>query len=245
MNPVFAASRRDRSEAAMMPTARSSASRRALLAWWAAVTAASLAATLMIAAPVQAAVPPAAYTAAFQQFQRAAGGDAGAIEGAAEQFGKLSADEPADPVLLAYSGAATTLRATITVLPWRRLSYADEGLGQIDKALSMLTPEHDALLHNHVPSSLEARFVAASTFLRLPGMFNRHARGARLLDEVLKSPLFDTAPVGFRAAVWMRAADEAAGEKRPDDARRWLQQVVASGAPQAPGAQAKLKEMTP
>src|SRR5436305_10945855 len=173
------------------------ASRRALLAWWAAVTAASLAATLMIAAPVQASVPPAAYTAAFQQFQRAAGGDAGAIEGAAEQFGKLSADEPADPVLLAYSGAATTLRATITVLPWRRLSYADEGLGQIDKALSMLTPEHDVLLHNHVPSSLEARFVDASTFLRLPGFLSLLQRVTGRVQEGVKSPHFDTAPVGL------------------------------------------------
>ena len=43
--------------------------------------------------------------------------------------------------------------------------------------------------------------VAANTFMRLPAMFNRHARGVRLLDEVTKSPLLASAPAGFKAAV--------------------------------------------
>ena len=200
----------------------------------------------MTTIPVLAAVPPAAYEAAFQQFQRAAGGgDAATIEQAAEQFGRLVASEPGDPVLLAYSGAATTMRATTTMLPWRKMAFADEGLAQIDKALALLTPELDTLQHKGVASSLETRFVAATTFLRLPAMFNRHARGAKLLDEVLKSPMLAAAPLGFRAAVWMRAGDEAASDKRRDDARQWLQQVVTSGAPQAAVAQARLKELAP
>ena len=230
----------------MTPRSRPAPARRALLAWWAATAAAAIAAALMTTIPVLAAVPPAAYEAAFQQFQRAAGGgDAATIEQAAEQFGRLVASEPGDPVLLAYSGAATTMRATTTMLPWRKMAFADEGLAQIDKALALLTPELDTLQHKGVASSLETRFVAATTFLRLPAMFNRHARGAKLLDEVLKSPMLAAAPLGFRAAVWMRAGDEAANDKRRDDARQWLQQVVTSGAPQAAVAQARLKELAP
>jgi hypothetical protein len=217
------------------------------LAWWSVVTVASVAASLVMASPAaHGAVPAQAYEAAFTEFQKAAnGGDTATIESAAEQFGRLAAAEPADPVVLAYSGAATVLRATTTVLPWKRMAYADEGLAQLDKALTMLNPEHDTLGHKNVPASLETRFVAANTFLRVPGMFNRHARGASLLDDVLKSPMLAGAPVPFRAAVWMRAADEAAAGKRPDEARQWLQQVVASGAPQAERAQAKLKEIAP
>jgi hypothetical protein len=230
----------------MTPRSRPAPARRALLAWWAATAAAAIAAALMTTIPVLAAVPPAAYEAAFQQFQRAAGGgDAATIEQAAEQFGRLVASEPGDPVLLAYSGSATTMRATTTMLPWRKMAFADEGLAQIDKALALLTPELDTLQHKGVASSLETRFVAATTFLRLPTMFNRHARGAKLLDEVLKSPMLAAAPLGFRAAVWMRAGDEAANDKRRDDARQWLQQVVTSGAPQAAVAQARLKELAP
>jgi hypothetical protein len=220
--------------------------RRALLAWWAATAGALAAALLMTCAAAHAAVAPQAFDGAFQQFQRAANdGDEKSIEGAAEQFGRLAAADPADPVLIAYSGAATAMRATTTLLPWKKMGYADDGLGQLDRALTMLNAGHDGLLHNGVPATLEAKFVAASTFLRLPTMFNRHARGARLLDEVLKSPLLASAPLGFRAAVWMRAAAEARSDKRPDQARQWLQQVVASGAPQSAAAQAQLKDIQP
>ena len=131
------------------------------------------------------------------------------------------------------------------MMPWRKMGFADEGLAQVDKALAMIGPAHDTLLHRGVPASLEARFTAASTFLRMPAMMNRHARGARLLDEVIKNPLLAASPVGFRATVWMRAADEAAADRHPEQARQWLQQVATSGAPQAAVAQAKLKEMTP
>jgi hypothetical protein len=64
-----------------------------------------------------------------------------------------------------------------------------------------------------------------------------------LLDDVLANPLLASAPLPFRGAVWLRAAGEANADKRPDDARRLLQQVLSSGAPQAEKAQAKLKDL--
>ena len=176
--------------------------RRALLAWWFTALAAFAGATLLTAAPALAGVPEPAYDAAFQQFQQAAAGsDTKAIEAAAEQFGQLAAIDPADPVLLAYSGAATAMRATTTMLPWRKMSFAEDGLAQLDKALALLKPEHDTMLHKNVPATLETRLVAANTFIRLPAMFNRRARGVRLLDDVVKSPLLAGAPAGFKSAV--------------------------------------------
>jgi hypothetical protein len=87
------------------------------------------------------------------------------------------------------------------------------------------------------------RFVAANTFLTLRKMFNRHAGGAKLLDEVLARSLPDASPLPFRGAVWLRAGLEAMNDKRDDDARRWLGEVVKAGAPQAAAAQAMLKEL--
>jgi hypothetical protein len=202
------------------------------------------AATLSLVPALAGAADPASLDAAFKQFQRATAGDKAAIDAAARQFGSLSAAEPRDPVLLAYSGAATSMLATTTFLPWRKLSHAEDGLAQIDKALSMLTPAHDAPLHRGTPASLETRFVAANTFLALPSMFNRRPRGAKLLDEVLKSPQFAASPLPFRGAVWLRAGQDAAGDKRIDDARRWFGEVIKSGAPQAGAAQAKLKDLS-
>ena len=185
----------------------------------------------------------ASYETAFTQFQAAMQGQASAIEEAATQWRELSAAQPSDPVLRAYAGASTAMLANTTLLPWRKMSHAEDGLALIDKALAQLTPADDAPAHRNVPASLETRFVAASTFLGLPSMFNRKARGTKLLDEVLGHPLLQAAPMGFRAAVWMAAGDAAAKDQRPDDARLWLQKAASSGAPQAAAAQAKLKAL--
>ncbi len=185
----------------------------------------------------------AAFNAAFVEFQRANSGIESAVEAAAERFGALASASPGDPVRLAYSGAATAMRSRTTMLPWKKMSFAEDGLAQIDKALALLSPAHDAPLYRGTPASLETRFTAASVFLALPGVFNRHARGAKLLDEVLASPVLSSAPLQFRGAVWLRAGVEASADKRTEDARRLFQQVLDSGAPQVEQAQAKLKEL--
>jgi hypothetical protein len=203
--------------------------------------------TLVLLAAMMGAAHPAwsadasAYAQAEAQFQHAREGDKNAVEPAAKLWAEQAAAHPADPVAKAYAGAATALQATTTLLPWRKMGYAEDGLALIDKALAMLTPAHDTALYRGVPVSLETRFVAASTFLGLPGMFNRSARGAKLLSEVLNSPLMNQAPLGFQAAVWMVAANEAHKAQRQEDANARWQKVVASGAPQAPAAQAQLK----
>lgn len=215
--------------------------RRIALGRAAATLALAAAALLVPLAPAVAnemAVP-----AALAEFQRALEGQQAAIEPAAQQLLSLSQADPANPVLRAYAGAATAMRASTTLLPWKKMGHAEDGLALIDKALAQLTPAHDAPLYRHVPASLEVRFTAAGTFLALPSMFNRHDRGQRLLDEVVKSPLLETAPAPFKATVWMRAGQEAAKAQRTAEARQWFEKVSASGAPQAPAAQARLKDL--
>ncbi|NRF68836.1 hypothetical protein HLB44_17730 [Aquincola sp. S2] len=209
----------------------------------------TLAAALLLGATLLAPLAPAhaadtaAYVAALNEFLRGNEGAEAAIDAAAEQFNKLSQAEPNDPVLRAYAGASTSMRARTTLLPWKKMGHAEDGLAQIDKALALLTPQHDAPGYRGVPASLETRFTAAGTFLALPSMFNRQARGAKLLDEVAKSPLLDGSPLPFKAAVWLRAGQEAAKGQNAAEARQWFEKVVASGAPQAAAAQAKLKEL--
>jgi hypothetical protein len=227
MNPVFTPARR-----AVLRVATVAAFSVAGATWMA-----------LAPRPACAADSAAGFEAAFASFQRAAAGDDDATDNAAKQFAALAEANPSDPVLLAYSGAATALQARAAVLPWKKMSFADDGLARLDKALSLLQPTHDAPLHRGTPASLETRFVAANTFLGMPGMFNRQTRGRRLLDEVLQSPLLASAPLPFRGTVWLRAGVAAAADNRPADARRWFEQVIGSGAPQAGSAQAKLKEL--
>lgn len=202
-----------------------------------------LALCLALATLTAAAAAPGPFSQALEQFLRAEAGERSAIEPAVARWQALSAAEPNDPVLRAYAGAATSMQALTTWLPWRKMSHVDDGMALIDKALAQLSPAHDQPLHRGVPASLETRFVAASTFLGLPPSFNRGARGQQLLDEVSGSPLLDAAPLLFRGAVWLRAGQAAAQAGRKDAARRWFERVAASGAPQAAAAQTQLQAL--
>jgi hypothetical protein len=192
-------------------------------------------------ASVAIAAPEAVFESAFRHFISASNGDKSATEPAAEEFEALRKAEPANPVLMAYAGATTAMRAGTTALPWKKMGYAEDGLAVLDKSLAMLTPAHDAPIQHGTPGSLEVRFVAANTFLAVPGFMNRGARGIKLLNEVLASPLFATAPLAFQGTVWMRAAALATQEQRPTDAERYLNEVISRNAPQADKARTMLK----
>ena len=197
-----------------------------------------------VATGIAIAAPDAAFDSAFRHFIVASGGDKSAVDPAADEFDALLKAEPTNPVLMAYAGAAGAMRAGTTMLPWKKMGYAEDGMAQLDKALAMLTPAQDAPLQHGTPGTLEVKLVAANTFLAVPGFMNRGARGAKLLNEVLASPLFATAPLPFKGQVWMRAAALAAKEERSADAKRYLNEVIAQGAPQAEAAKAKLKDIS-
>ena len=171
------------------------------------------------------------------------GGDETTIEANAERWQALVKADPTDPVARAYAGSAVTMQATTTRLPWRKMSFAEDGLALIDKALAQLDPEHETQLLAGTPKALLVRFTAASTFLALPAMFNRGPRGEAELQAVLKHPALGASSLGFRGAVWLRAGltAEKAGDKAA--ARQWYQQVVATQAPQAAVAQTRLKTL--
>ena len=202
----------------------------------------ALGATALLVGAVHA-TPDAQFDPAFAQFQQANKGSESAIEKSAEAFVALLKSEPGNPVLLAYAGAATSMKANTTWLPWKKMSYAEDGMAMLDKALALLTPAHDAVLQHNLPASLEVKFVASNTFLAVPGFMNRGARGAKLLGEVLASPLFATSPVAFRGDVWLFSAQQALKDKRKDDARKFLDEVIKAKAPQAEVARAQMKAL--
>jgi len=163
--------------------------------------------------PMAHAVPDAQFAPAQAVFLKAASGDKSAVDGAADAFAALLKVEPTNPVLLAYSGAATSMKATTTFLPWKMLAHAEEGLAQIDKALALLTPAHNAPLQRGTPAVLEVKLVAANTFMAVPGFMNRKERGERLLKEVLTSPLLASAPTEFQTSVQKAAKAHPVADK--------------------------------
>lgn len=147
------------------------------------------------------AVSEAQFQSAFATFIQAANGNPSAIEPAADAFAALLITERTNPVLLAYTGAATSMKANTTWLPWKKLAYAEDGLAQLDKALAMLTPAHHAVMQNGTPGNLEVKLVAANTFLAVPGFMNRHERGVKLVKDLLASPALASTPKDFQVSV--------------------------------------------
>ena len=202
---------------------------------------AALAACLVVFAGAATAVPETGLQSAYSQFVQATSGDEGAIDRAAEAFSALLKAEPANPVLLAYAGAATTMKATTTWLPWKKMTYAEDGLAQLDKALALLNASHNAGMLNGAPGVLIVKFLAANTFLAVPGFMNRGERGAKLLGDVVSSPLLASTSPSFKGSVWLKAATQASSAKNTVDAKRYLELIVQSQAPQTAQAQTLLK----
>lgn len=196
---------------------------------------------LALSAPSSfAAFPEAEYQEANAHLKKANEGDKSQIEPAVEKFDKLQKANPTHPLLLVKLGTVTAMQARTTGNPFKKMSFAEDGMGMQDKALQMLTPAHDTELHNNVPVSLLVRFDAASTFLNVPAMFNRRAEGDKLINAVMKSPLFEKTPNAFKALVWMRAAKHAEDQKRVVDAKNLYTLVKATDTPQAEAANVRL-----
>lgn len=187
----------------------------------------------------------AAFTAARQQFNAGSGGDASARDAAIEAFEKLYASQPGNPVFLAYQGSGIAMRGRDAMMPWDKMKFAEKGADMLEKALSLLAPEHDSLLLNGTPASIETRLVAANTLLALPDFMNRRAGGKRALQAALDSQALAQSPAPVRASVFAAAARLAADEKRSADEIAYLRQVVATQAstPHVAKAAARLKEL--
>lgn len=202
-----------------------------------------LGASLLVPSQPALAAGEADFLGAARDLDAAQAGDTAALQRAADAFEALQRTEPTNPVLMAYTGATTAMKASTTLLPWKKMGFAEDGLALLDKALDLLTPAHDAPLYRQTPAVLETRLTAANTFLAVPGFMNRGERGAKLLQQVLDSPLLVASPLTFRGVVWMRAGRQAQKDQRTADARRWFETVLAQNAPQAPAARAALKDL--
>ena len=155
--------------------------------------------------------PDAPFTGAANTFRQARDGQESRIEPAIAAFEALARAEPAQPLYAAYLGSAITLKAREAWMPWSKMKYSEQGLDHIDRALGTLKPEHDRQSMRGVPVGLETRFVAASTFVKLPdGIFHRRAAGLKLLEQVQRHPAFAAAPESFRSAVTKTAAEATA-----------------------------------
>lgn len=188
---------------------------------------ASLALLTLTAAAGLSAEVPADFAAAEAVFSKAVAGNAKATGEAVERFQMLAAAEsPLSPLFLAYVGSAQTLQGRDAWMPWTKMRATERGLDTLDKALRGLEPRHDRELARGAPVAIEARLVAATTFIAVPAMFNRFDLGKQTLREAFASPAYAAAPVEIKVRLHQQAAIAAARDKKPDEEAVQLRKLL-------------------
>ena len=148
-------------------------------------------------------------------FAGAVDDDGDALDDAFDAFQRLSQAHPSDALLLAYYGSTEAMQGGAAFWPWKKMDLANAGMAKIDKALIMLETSVDERVIDGLPVTLEARLVAMSTFLAVPGFFNRLESADEAYQAAVQSPEFEQAPAYVRAQLWFRGSEIA---ERVEDA---------------------------
>jgi hypothetical protein len=185
----------------------------------------------MLALPIcaSAAAPgaDARFLQAAQRFEEARAGSAQATPAAQSAFHELVAGDPGNPLFLAYYGSTIALQARDGHLPWQRIKEIRESISTINRALSLLRPEHDREQMRGMPVSLETRLVAVATFIPLPEIFHCMPVAREQLAAAMKSPAFASAPPELRGRLFYEAALIAQADGEVESERAALRQVLA------------------
>jgi len=204
--------------------------------------AAALAAAFVFGAPAQA-MDAATQTAVRQQFEQATAGKSGALQASLQQIDELMKAEPGNPLLLAYRGSLTSMQARDTLFPWKKMRYVEDGVADLDRALSLLAKEHAVTPQGGVSVSDMVRLTAATTFVSLPDFMNRGGQGDKLLRGLKGASGFESSPAGYRAAVHMASAIRAAAVKDKPRQVAELKAAAALDGVQAERARVQLAEL--
>ena len=152
---------------------------------------------------------------ARSHFAGAVDDDDDALDEAFDAFQRLSQAHPSDALLLAYYGSTEAMQGGAAFWPWKKMDLANAGMAKIDKALIMMETNADERVIDGLAVTLEARLVAMSTYLAVPGFFNRLESADEAYQAAVQSPEFEQAPAHVRAQLWFSGAQIA---ERVEDA---------------------------
>lgn len=163
---------------------------------------------------------------AREQQQLAIKGDEDATEKAYDLFEQLLKANPNSAMLLANLGSLETIKGRDAWMPWNKMSFVESGLDKIDQALEMIEDEdyQDSKV-SQIWQSIEARNVAANTFISLPSMFNRYESGKEELVLLLSSAKFASAPKGIKNSAYKLAIKVAKDDKRDDLVKQYQSMI--------------------
>lgn len=167
----------------------------------------------------------AAVLAARQLFYQGVDGDKRAVREALQQFRQLQADQPTNPLVLAYIGACETLLGRDGSNVTAKRTNTEQGVRDLDAALAALPRLAADGAAVTASAILETKLVAANAYIHIPGFFNRRQEGERLLRELTDDPSLELMSPGFQASVLVATATLARLNERPSESTALLQRA--------------------
>jgi len=181
---------------------------------------------MIILAPLRANADTPEFLKIQPVFEQGLRGDADAVLKAYPVLQKLVKQYPDNPLFLAYLGADETLQARDNWVPWTRIKFLDSGLDHVDKALAMITPEHDEQTERTSPISMETRLVALTTFIRVPSFSNRLQDAKDLFAESIEQDIFFKSPPEVRQRIYLQGAEIAKAEDDTANEIKYLKKAL-------------------
>jgi hypothetical protein len=136
--------------------------------------------------------------------------DAASIDLALKKIGAWLAAHADDGRALVYQGSLLTLRARASVLPWKKLSMLQDGVGRMERGVARVMNDP---AQAGGPLELEVRVVRGTTSARIPRVFGRGNSARADLRAVIANPMFGHLQPATRAGAlgWMAVLSERDG----------------------------------
>ncbi|MGY5450489.1 hypothetical protein ACVFI8_06025 [Agarivorans sp. MS3-6] len=161
----------------------------------------------------------------LDRYFTAAQGDYSELNQVYKDLQHANQQQPSDPWALFYLGASETLKGDDAWLPWSKLSYTEDGLARMDKALSMIDDSHWQQQYRYLPKAIYMQATAAVTFTSVPTFFNYQERGMELFDQVLSDSRFLQSPAQATSWVYRYAIEAALNAEQTALAEQWFAQL--------------------
>jgi len=136
-------------------------------------------------------------------------GDEAARDRAHDGFQQAVKADSQDPVAMVYLGGTLALKGRDAWVPWTKMKHTERGLDLMSRSITLLQPEHDKILLNGMPLSIEVKSISAITFTAVPGLFNRFDEGYDLLRALVKSEILNDIPFPRKAYIYYYAGTAA------------------------------------
>ncbi|MDO6687949.1 MULTISPECIES: hypothetical protein [unclassified Agarivorans] len=162
-------------------------------------------------------------------YYQAAQGDYSQLDQLYKELQKAHQQQPTDPWTLFYLGGTETFKGDDAWLPWTKMSYTEDGLARIDKALNMITEQQWQQQYRYLPQAIYMQATAAVTFTKVPDFFNYQQQGMSLFKQVLNDSRFLQSPAQATSWVFSYAIEAALDAEQPELAEQWFSQLKQRG----------------